>query len=103
MDRPLWRPFPLIASHSQPLQEEYLYIQLVRRSPLLMTKHWQKFHGTKLAQSGTKTRLSARDLFTPSAPVHHAQGLRSPPRRSQLQRGGADFDSAIPRFESWRP
>jgi hypothetical protein len=31
--------------------------------PLLMTKPWQKFHGTKLAQSGTKFLAVRRGLF----------------------------------------
>src|ERR1700733_13617917 len=58
MDRPHSRPFPFLATPSQAIQQEHVSFQLVRRCPPRMTKHWQKFHGTKLAQSGTKLEPS---------------------------------------------
>jgi hypothetical protein len=59
MDGPLSRPFPFSTSPFQLVLEECAYLQRLRSFPSAMTKRWQKFHGTKLAQSGTEAELIA--------------------------------------------
>jgi hypothetical protein len=53
--RPLRRPFPFSTNPFQLVLEECSYLQRLTSFPSSMTKRRQKFRGTKLAQSGTKS------------------------------------------------
>jgi hypothetical protein len=51
----LRRPFPFSTNPFQLVLEECSYLQRLTSFPSSMTKRRQKFRGTKLAQSGTKS------------------------------------------------
>jgi hypothetical protein len=52
----LWRAFSLCTKLSKGIQKEIVISQTVREIPRSITNRFQKLHGTKLAQSGTKSR-----------------------------------------------
>ncbi len=67
-----WRAFSFIANCSKRLQKKYVYSQWVRANPSPMRKPPQKFHGTKLAQSGTKSRPKTECVRVGGPPAYLA-------------------------------
>jgi hypothetical protein len=60
----LWRAFSFGPNLSKEIQKEIVISQVVSGIPRSITNGFQKLHGTKLAQSGTKTSGSTGFVHT---------------------------------------